>query len=124
MNCSITDGPQYEEDPYDCKEEDPDEAYDRLRQDLIDDRIAPMTESAAAEQVGGGHYKDLAIQPAQYAHTNNFGYCESLCLRYITRHRTKNGRQDIEKAIHTLQLLLELEYDEEIQSKHPGAARA
>jgi hypothetical protein len=43
---------------------------------------------------------------------NGFGYCESLALRYITRHKKKNGRQDIEKAIHCLQLLIEMEYPE------------
>lgn len=66
--------------------------------------------SAKDKQVGGGHYKDCPIQPAEYATANGFGYCESLALRYITRHRKKNGRQDIEKAIHCLQLLLEMEY--------------
>ena len=68
--------------------------------------------NAKAQQVGGGNYKDCAIQPAEYATANGFGYCESLALRYITRHKKKNGRQDIEKAIHCLQLLIEMEYPE------------
>ena len=79
-----------------------------------DVKIAPMTERASAKQVGGSHYSSMPIQPAEYAHANKIGELEFLCLRYISRHRTKNGRQDIEKAIHVLQLLLELEYDEEI----------
>lgn len=61
-------------------------------------------------QVGGSHYKELAIQPAEYCQRNRIPYCESSVIRYVTRHREKNGREDIEKAIHCLQLLLELEY--------------
>lgn len=62
------------------------------------------------QQVGGKHYKDLAIQPVEYCQRNRLGFCESSVVKYVTRHREKNGRQDIEKAIHFLQLLLEIEY--------------
>lgn len=75
-------------------------------------KIAPMDNSARAKQVGGSHYADMPIQPAEYAHANKIGELEFLCLRYISRHRNKNGRQDVEKAIHVLELLLELEYPE------------
>jgi hypothetical protein len=67
-------------------------------------------ETALAQQVGGKHYKGLVIQPAEYCQRNRLPYCESSVIRYVTRHREKNGRQDIEKAIHCLQLLLEIEY--------------
>lgn len=77
-----------------------------------DSKIAPMDDSARAKQVGGSHYADMKIQPAEYAHANKIGELEFLCLRYISRHRKKNGRQDVEKAIHVLELLLELEYPE------------
>ena len=63
-------------------------------------------------QVGGNHYKDLAIQPAEYCQRNRLPYCESAVVRYVTRHRRKNGRQDIDKAIHCLQILLAMEYPE------------
>lgn len=66
--------------------------------------------SALADQVGGRHYKWLAIQPAEYCQRNRLPYCESSVIRYVTRHREKNGREDIEKAIHCLRLLLEFEY--------------
>lgn len=61
-------------------------------------------------QVGGSHYKNLAIQPIEYCQLNQLNYCESNVIKYVTRHRYKNGKEDIEKAIHNLQLLLELEY--------------
>ena len=49
-------------------------------------------------QIAGSHYKDLAIQPAEYCQRNKLPYCESSVVRYVTRHRSKNGREDIEKG--------------------------
>jgi len=62
------------------------------------------------KQVSGNHYKDKGIQPIVYIHANNLGFCEGNVIKYVTRHKEKNGRADIEKAIHYLELLLELEY--------------
>ena len=59
---------------------------------------------------GGDHYKKLAIQPAEYCFKNKLNNLESEAISYITRARLKNGKQDIEKAIHSLELLLEYEY--------------
>ena len=66
--------------------------------------------SALDKQVAGQHYKGLAIQPAEFCQRNRMPYLESCVVRYITRHGQKNGRQDIEKAIHCLELLLDIEY--------------
>lgn len=68
--------------------------------------------SALDVQEGGGHYKDLKIQPVEYIHANNLPFIEGCVVKYVTRHRAKNGAQDIKKAIHFLNLLLELEYKE------------
>lgn len=64
---------------------------------------------ASDEQVGGEHYK-LAIQPAEFIHKNGIGYLEGNVIKYVVRHRTKGGAQDIRKAIHYLNLILEHEY--------------
>ena len=69
------------------------------------------SEAASDKQVGGSHYKDLPIQPGQYIRANGIGWYEGNAIKYITRHKQKGGRQDIEKAIHYLELTLE-EYDE------------
>lgn len=66
--------------------------------------------SALDKQVSGSHYKDKGIQPIVYIHANNLGFCEGNVVKYITRHKEKNGAADIKKAIHYLELLLELEY--------------
>jgi hypothetical protein len=69
-------------------------------------------ESAFDTQVGGGHYKELAIQPLEYCQKNRLNMAESGVVKYVTRHRFKNGKEDILKAIHLLEMLLELEYPE------------
>lgn len=69
--------------------------------------------SALDKQVSGNHYKDCGIQPIEYIHANGLNYFEGNAVKYITRHRKKNGKADIEKAIHYLELLLEMEYKEQ-----------
>lgn len=61
-------------------------------------------------QVGGGHYKDLPIQPVEYIHANGIGYLAGNVVKYVTRHKAKGGEADVRKAIHYCQLILELEY--------------
>lgn len=68
--------------------------------------------SALEVQEGGNHYKDLKIQPVEYIHTNGLDFFQGNVVKYVTRHKAKNGAQDIRKAIHYLNLILELQYDE------------
>jgi hypothetical protein len=67
--------------------------------------------SALDKQVSGSHYKDLVIQPIQFIHANNIPFMEANVIKYICRHKTKNGLADLEKAKHYIELLMELEYD-------------
>ena len=62
-------------------------------------------------QEGGDHY-DLPIQPLEYIHANQLGYIEGNIIKYATRHKKKNGVEDIKKIIHYCELQLELEYGE------------
>jgi len=78
--------------------------------------IFDMTTSALDKQVAGSHYKDKGIQPIVYIHANNLGFCEGNVIKYVTRHKEKNGAADILKAIHYLELLLELEYQDKTSS--------
>lgn len=61
--------------------------------------------SAIKKQVGGNHYKDMVIQPGVFCQANQLNYFESLAIKYICRHKSKNGLEDIEKAIHCLELI-------------------
>ena len=65
--------------------------------------------SALEQQEGGSHYKDLPIQPVEYCHRNGLGFCESSVIKYVTRWRSKNGLDDLRKARHFIDLLIEME---------------
>ena len=65
---------------------------------------------ASKTQVGGDHYKNMVIQPVEFIHRNKIGYIEGSVIKYVCRHRSKNGRQDLEKAKHFIDLLIEKEY--------------
>ena len=65
---------------------------------------------ATDTQVGGNHYK-LPIQPIEYIHKNNLGFIEGNIIKYVSRHRAKNGKEDLLKAKHYIDLLIQLEYD-------------
>lgn len=68
-----------------------------------------MENNALEVQIGGNHYKFKVIQPVEYIHANNIGYFEGNVIKYVTRWKDKNGIQDLEKAIHYLELLIDLE---------------
>lgn len=61
-------------------------------------------------QVGGDHYKKYRIQPVEYAMANDLNYCQANIIKYVTRYKDKGGLQDLEKALHNLKILMELEY--------------
>lgn len=63
-------------------------------------------------QEGGSHYKSMAIQPVQYISANKIPFMEGNVIKYVSRHTAKNGAADIKKAIHFLNLILELNYGE------------
>jgi len=65
--------------------------------------------NALAIQVGGGHYKDLKIQPVEYIHANGIGYFEGNVIKYVSRWRSKGGVADLQKAKHYIDLLMDLE---------------
>lgn len=69
--------------------------------------------SALNKQVGGGHYKDLNIQPIEFIHANNMPFIEGSIVKYITRWRNKGGVQDLEKIKHYIDLLIDLEGEED-----------
>lgn len=68
---------------------------------------------AFRRQEGGEHYKDQAIQPVEYIHANGIGYFEGNVIKYVTRWRQKGGIEDLKKAQHYLEMLIELEMAKE-----------
>ena len=59
----------------------------------------------SAVQIGGTHYKDMQITPREYAIANRLGVDEFNVIKYVSRHKSKNGLEDINKAIHYLEML-------------------
>ena len=64
---------------------------------------------ALERQVGGHHYKGLAIQPVEFIHRNKLGFIEGCVVKRMCRWRAKGGVEDLRKAIHELELLIEME---------------
>lgn len=65
--------------------------------------------SALDVQVGGDHYKEMAIQPAEFITRNKIGWLEGCVIKRVCRWRNKDGVKDLRKAIHELELLIEME---------------
>ena len=72
--------------------------------------VSGDTGNAWGKQVGGDHYKQYAIQPAQFALANGLDYAQSNAIKYIVRHKDKNGVQDLDKAVHYIELLKQYYY--------------
>lgn len=70
-----------------------------------------MGNNALDVEIGGSHYKDMAVQPIEFIAANNLGFFEGNVIKYVCRHENKNGVEDIDKAIHYLQLLKQLKYE-------------
>lgn len=68
----------------------------------------PRNQASTDKQVGGSHYQ-LPIQPIEYILANGLGYCEANVVKYVSRWRNKGGIQDLKKAIHYLEMLIEQE---------------
>ena len=61
--------------------------------------------------VGGKHYRKMKIQPAEFINENKLFFAEGNAIKYICRHQSKGKAQDIKKAIHYLEMILERDYD-------------
>ena len=75
--------------------------------------IEKVRQSAWNKQEGGSHYKNLKIQPMQYALENKLDYAQANVIKYVTRHADKNGKEDLLKAIHNIELMIEFYYGDE-----------
>jgi hypothetical protein len=77
--------------------------------DFVYEEILNTEKQALKVQEGGNHYKEMKIQPVEYIHANHIGFIEGNIIKYISRWRDKNGKQDLLKARHFIDLLIDLE---------------
>jgi len=66
-------------------------------------------------QVGGDHYSKMKIQPAEFVNKNKMLFAEGNAIKYICRHINKGGKQDLEKAKHYIDMIIERDYGDENQ---------
>ncbi len=68
-----------------------------------------MPDDAMHKQVGGSHYKDLAIQPSEYCERNALSHLQSQVVKYVTRAGKKGDEvEDLKKAIHCLEMRIQM----------------
>lgn len=70
------------------------------------------------KQEGGTHYKNFNIQPIEFIYANDVPFIEGNVIKYVMRHRHKNGLQDLLKAKHYIDLLIDLEYNQPLKDEN------
>jgi hypothetical protein len=73
-------------------------------------------EQPCLKQEGGSHYTKSSIQPVDYVYANKLNFFEGNVVKYVTRHKDKNGDEDIRKAIHYLEMILKYEYGQDVEN--------
>ena len=85
--------------------------YKKLRKKVVVNNKVKLGElSSLLKQVGGNHYKKMTIQPAEFINKNKLLFAEGNAIKYICRHSSKGGIQDVDKAIHYLEMVKERDY--------------
>lgn len=79
-----------------------------MKTSTIRANIAKRASIARQKQVGGNHYTGYKIQPVEFITVNKIGFIEGNVIKYLLRFKEKNGLQDLDKAIHYIELLKEL----------------
>ena len=69
--------------------------------------------SAYKKQIGGKHYLKYKVQPSKFVVENKLLYPEGCVIKYVIRHQDKGGKQDLEKAKHMIDMIIERDYEEE-----------
>ena len=67
------------------------------------------------KQVGGDHYSKMKIQPAEFINKNKMLFAEGNAIKYICRHINKGGEQDLEKAKHYIDMIIERDYGDDVE---------
>ena len=67
------------------------------------------------KQVGGDHYSKMKIQPAEFVNNNKMLFAEGNAIKYICRHINKGGEQDLQKAKHYIDMIIERDYGDDAE---------
>lgn len=85
----------------------------RVLTGALDSVLPAVDNNADQQQVGGNHYKDLSVQPwvamESWMTTEQFaGFLRGNAIKYLARCDSKGGLEDVKKAQHYIQKLLEV----------------
>ena len=69
-----------------------------------------MTSKVYSKQIGGHHYMNMALQPSEFINKNKLQFAEGNAIKYICRHAHKGEVQDLEKAKHYIDMIIERDY--------------
>ena len=69
-----------------------------------------MSDQIYKKQVGGNHYKSMVIQPSEFINRNKIPFAEGNAIKYLCRHKAKGQKQDLQKAIHYIEMAIERDY--------------
>ena len=83
-----------------------------------------MTSKVWDKQIGGSHYQKYKIQPSKFVVENELLYPEGCAIKYICRHRLKGEKQDLEKAIHFIEMIIERDYGDHIYASQVFTSKA
>ena len=62
------------------------------------------------KQIGGTHYRKMKIQPSAFINQNKLLFAEGNAIKYICRHTHKGGKEDLLKAMHFIEMIIERDY--------------
>lgn len=80
--------------------------HDHCLEEFKKNNLTPIN-----QQIGGNHYKQFKIQPVEFIHRNNIGFMEGNAIKYLCRYKSKGGIEDLRKAKHYIEMLIEMEIE-------------
>ena len=52
----------------------------------------------------------MKIQASEFINKNNLPFAEGNAIKYLCRHKAKGQKQDLQKAIHYIEMAIERDY--------------
>ena len=84
---------------------------------LFKDFFYNMSDEIYKKQVGGTHYKSMAIQPSEFINKINIPFAEGNAIKYLCRHKQKNQKEDLLKAKHYIDMAIDRDYPEKVKEE-------
>ena len=77
--------------------------------EMLEEEEEEINIKASETQIGGSHYSEMVIQPIEFIHKNGLSFIQGNVVKYVCRYKSKGGIEDLNKAKHYIDLLIEFE---------------